>query len=236
MEYFVYQIQENKRATDVIAIRQSWGLEEKIYKAIGNAIILPMMDHIFLMPLHTKGTFIPQMPAIVMDGVYYGFNESCNKCVNRTRKVTMGGCEPCVFAPIGKRREFDYKSLEKLLRKEAAGYIDILSQMEKKSIYEIYHLYHFKNFFSEELPLRLDEFLSFIRQFNVETLFSNEQEIFFEEEGITYQAHIHSEFINEKIYKRAENEIRTIFEETKDKIKVLTKKKEFLQRILKNNK
>jgi hypothetical protein len=234
LEYSIYQVKDNDNIVNVVAIRQSWGIEEEIYKAVENAILLPMMDHLFVMPLNTKGSFIPVSPSIVMDGVYYAMGESCSRCVMRTQKVTFGECPTCEFSPVGKRKDFNVKALEKLLKENQAEPVDMLALMEKKNIYEVYHLYHFKNFYSEELPLRLDEFLTFIDKFNVETLFRNDQEIFFEKNEAIYQVNLHTEFIDDKIHKRGEAELRAIYEETKDKIKVLTKKKDFLQRILKN--
>ena len=234
MEYYVYQIEEENKVTDVVVIRQGWGYEEEIYKAVGNAIVLPRMGHIFLMPLNTKGSFIPQMPPIVMDGVYYGFDESCQKCVSRTRKITQDGCKTCVFSPVGTRREFNFNALQRLFKKERAGHIDILSQMEKNNIYEIYHLYwRFQNFYSKELPLQINAFMSLVSQFDVKLLFYNEQEMFFQKNNVIYQAQIHSEFVDDTLHRRDEKELRESHETTKIKIKELNRKKEFLQRILK---
>jgi hypothetical protein len=139
-----------------------------------------------------------------------------------------------VFSPVGKQKKFNHETLMHLFKAEKTPHIDILEQMELKGILEIYHLYHFRNFYPKERPLTLEQFMQFVLQFDVKVLFENEHELFFEKNANVYHVHVlGGDHIGEKVFKRKEQELRDIYAETKDKMHQLTKKRDFLQRILK---
>lgn len=231
MQYSEYKTVTGDEKINVIAIRHHWGKENEIYENIENAFVIQMMDHLFLLPINVPRNYIPSSPNIVVDGVFYGFDDSCDFCKNRLQKVTEG-CETCLFSPLREENNFNIGKLKNYLKNEEAKPINIAELMNKNDIYQVFYLYHFKNFYDKEMPLTKEAFLNFIAQFEVEILHQNNKEIILKKDDYFYETEFQKNYVEYVLNKTDLEGLKKVYEGIKERMAILKEKEDLLKKIL----
>lgn len=166
----------SEKGVPIIAIRNYWGVESSIYRAIENAFVIRIIDHMFLCALQDDYDF-DVTPERIENGENKGQDGSCVICKHQLKKA-LSGCHRCTFVrnssahkeKFNKMKDFenfikDFKNLEPLEKIEPIRIVQIMHNKGFEHIYSLYttlstdhikkieieHALHFiSNFFTKD--------------------------------------------------------------------------------------